>query len=175
MIRYHQQAEATDSVWQNGWYIGLGDVAFGIRNPHDSELDFYWVSRVSGLLIRGGANYSCEQIATDVTEVIMQTYGLTPGDVDVAVVALKVSSEHEDDCCVTLDCSSSEAKALEMKILEELQELCCEHLPKSGRLDWLRAAPIPRNFKGAVLVGELENQFRQWLQNDGRLDQVPNP
>ena len=175
MLRYHGQPEATDSVWQNGWYTGLGDVAFGLRNSHDSQLDFYWVSRVSGLLIRGGANYSCEQIATDVAGVIHRTYGLTSSDVDVAVVALKLSSEHEDDCCGTIECRSSRAKGLETRIIQELQGLCSEQLSKSGQLNWLRAATIPRNFKGAVLIGELEKQFQDWLQNQAVHEEKPNP
>ncbi len=123
------------------------------------------MSRISGLLIRGGANYSCEQIAADIAGVIHRNYGLSSSDVGVAVVALKLSSEHEDDCCVTIECSSPQAMAQETKILEELQDLCTVELAKSGRLDYLRSGPIPRNFKGALLVGELERDFKSWVQS----------
>jgi len=45
------------------WYVNLGDVCFWLTNKHDGGQDFYWVSRDSNLLIRGGANYSYDQVS----------------------------------------------------------------------------------------------------------------
>ena len=38
--------------------------------------DMYWVSRSSGLIIKGGANYSSEQVGNDVACVVKCVYGL---------------------------------------------------------------------------------------------------
>jgi acyl-CoA synthetase (AMP-forming)/AMP-acid ligase II len=36
------------------WYVNLGDVGFTLVNPFNGLKDFYWLSRDSALLIRGG-------------------------------------------------------------------------------------------------------------------------
>ena len=167
MLEYNGQAEATRAVCQDGWYTGLGDIVFSLSNPLDRELDYYWVSRVSGLLIRGGANYSCAQIGADIKALISKVFCLSASDIDVAVVALKVSSEHEDDCCVTIEFKTRDSKAREDEILGQLKLLCTEAGSSVPRVDWVRSGRIPRNFKGALLVGELEANFQDWLSKLG--------
>lgn len=44
------------------WYVNLGDICFWLRHYEDGGKDIYWVSRDSNLLIRGGANYSYDQV-----------------------------------------------------------------------------------------------------------------
>ena len=66
MQSYIGNPQATHNVFaEHGWYIGLGDICFYLQHGGDnaSKKDYYWQSRVSNLLIRGGANYSCEYIA----------------------------------------------------------------------------------------------------------------
>ena len=77
MLGYHGPSKDKHTIWYGDWYTGLGDIAFTLQNSEDGQNDFYWVSRVSGLLIRGGANYSCEQIAADIGGVVYQSYGLS--------------------------------------------------------------------------------------------------
>lgn len=46
-----------------GWYLGFGDVCFWLPGEGEGgSRDFYWVSRDSALLIRGGANYAYDQV-----------------------------------------------------------------------------------------------------------------
>jgi len=66
------------------------------------EKDFYWVSRTSNLLIRGGSNYSYDQISDELTRFLLTHYQLVEGSVEVAAVGLRLSSEHEDECLVTV-------------------------------------------------------------------------
>lgn len=105
-----------------GWYVGLGDVCFWLLNQEDGGKDIYWVSRDSALLIKGGANYSYEQVSTrkakieealtqvvsqindDLSEVLASSYQLTPGvDFIVGVIGIRQRSEHDDDACVTIE------------------------------------------------------------------------
>ena len=64
MSGYVGDGEATKAVFREGWYTGLKDIAFTLRNKKDGQLDYYWMSRYSELLIRGGANYAYDQVAS---------------------------------------------------------------------------------------------------------------
>jgi acyl-CoA synthetase (AMP-forming)/AMP-acid ligase II len=132
----------------------------------DGELDYYWVSRVSGLMIRGGANYSCEQIARDIQGVIQREFGLKPDEFDAAVVGLKRGSEHEDDCCVTVELKSHRARSRRGDLEEGLTARCAKELPKAMVPDVLRFGEIPRNFKGALQGAVLEREYRRWLEGE---------
>ena len=163
MSGYQGDPEGTSAVWGRGWYTGLGDVGYWLTSEEDGERDYYWVSRVTGLLIRGGANYSCEQIATEIADLVEREFELEPEEFDVAVVALKRSSEHEDDACVTVELRSPGAEAKRARLEEGLIPRCREHLAKASVPDVLRFGVIPRNFKGALLTTALEREFRDWL------------
>lgn len=88
MSEYIKKPEATaKAITHDGWYVNLGDMAFWRGNPADSEADatsngnasvgaesggggsggsgggkvvrdFFWQSRDTALLIKGGSNYA---------------------------------------------------------------------------------------------------------------------
>ena len=52
------EAATAAAIHNDGWYVNLGDVCFRLPSAADGEADYFWLSRDSALLIRGGANYS---------------------------------------------------------------------------------------------------------------------
>ena len=166
MTAYTREPIKTRTVFHNQWYTGLKDIGYTLVSDHDGELDFYWMSRDSMMLIRGGANYAYDQINNEIRSMLAAHYGLTPEDFDLAVVGLKVQSEHEDACCLTLEIKSPQAKkALGVKP-EVLKHMMNQAISKSARVDHLRFGTIPRNFKGAILVKQLAGEFYGWLEQD---------
>jgi len=164
MDGYVKDPEATRGVLHDGrWYTGLGDVCFWLESPHDGERDFYWMSRETALLIRGGANYAYAQINAELKDFICRRYGLPAESFDVAVVGLLARSEHEDDCCVTVELLSNEARARRDEIEGTFLSEALGAVSKGARPDRLRFAEIPRNFKGAILVPELKKAYEAAL------------
>ena len=49
---YWADSPSTEAVFNEGWYVGLGDHAFTLASTEDGEPDFYWVGRDAGLMIR---------------------------------------------------------------------------------------------------------------------------
>ena len=148
----------TAAVLRDGWYFGLEDLGFWLPSPHDGGPDLYWVNRVSALLIRGGANYSYDQINEELTRLLATTAGVDTHDVTVAVVGLRVESEHEDSCCVTVELRGAAAAASE-RVASTFLAAARKQASKGAKPDFLRLAAVPRNFKGAVLVPELRAGF----------------
>ncbi|MEA3508055.1 MAG: AMP-binding protein [Synergistota bacterium] len=160
MREYLCAPEATGDVLRDGWYLGFGDVGFYLVNPGDGQRDFYWLGRESALVIKGGANYACDQIAAELERFVVERYGLKQGSFDLAVVGVRLESEHEDTCCVTLDVSGmgdEMAREIEATFLEE----AAGAVSKGAKPQRLRFGPVPRNFKGAVKIGELK---KTWLE-----------
>ena len=92
-----------------GWYVNLGDMAFWRTNPDDSEAtnggaaagaaaaasggsddggggggggcvrDYFWQSRDSALLIKGGSNYAYEQIESELEAFAQQHFSSNVG------------------------------------------------------------------------------------------------
>ncbi len=158
MSGYVNQPQETRRVLRDGWYLGLMDVGFWLRNESDGEADFYWMSRESNLLIRGGANYAYEQINRELKALIVGETGLAEAELEIAVVGVKLESEHEDACCVTIELRQ-DCPARERQVREALTGRAAERLSKGARPDRIRFGAIPRNFKGAVLTGELKKAF----------------
>ena len=158
MHAYVKDPDASCRVLQHGWYTGLLDIGFSLKNELDGQLDFYWKSRESTLLIRGGANYAYDQITDELTDWLIKQAGLAQGSFDLAVVGLRLDSEHEDACCVTLQLHDQP----EQEAIGELL-LKGEGITKGARPNYVRYGQIPRNFKGAVVVPELKQAFRAWL------------
>ncbi|PFH31112.1 hypothetical protein BESB_029860 [Besnoitia besnoiti] len=111
MRGYVNSPEGTRAVFsKDRWYLGFGDICFLLRAPEGTQkkesptCDYYWVTRSADLLIKGGANYSTLQISADLKRFLLSCYRgqLTENQVEVAVVGMKICSEHEDSCCVTL-------------------------------------------------------------------------
>ena len=160
MKGYLGDPRATEAVLHEGWYLGFGDIGFRLKNAHDGMDDLYWVGRKSAFLIKGGANYSCEQIAEELAEFVRSHYSLEAGSFDLAVTGLRIDSEHEDSCCVTLDISKVPTGVRE-EISRTFINEASGQVSKGYRPDRLRFGPVPRNFKGALDLGELK---RGWLE-----------
>jgi acyl-CoA synthetase (AMP-forming)/AMP-acid ligase II len=166
MSGYVGDDEATRRVLrEGGWYTGLGDVCFWLTDPCDGERDYYWVSRESAMLTRGGAKYSCAQVEAELREFVVEKYGLARDGFDVAVVGLRVGSEHEDACCVTIELTSEAAQAKRAEIERTFLSEARGRVTKGARPDRLRFAGIPRNFKGAVQLPELKAQCLADIQS----------
>jgi acyl-CoA synthetase (AMP-forming)/AMP-acid ligase II len=163
MKGYVGDTAATRAVFEDGWYLGLKDICFALASERDGDLDYFWMSRDAGLLIRGGANYACEQIAVELQEFISGHYGLLKTAFDLAVVGVNVDSEHEDACCVTLELKDESARALQDVIEETFISRARKNVSKGARPDHLRFAEIPRNFKGALQVPELKKEYEIYL------------
>ena len=162
---YVGDEEATKNVFKEGWYTGLKDIVFALKN-NDGNLDYYWISRDSELLIRGGANYAYSQVAEELARFIIDSYQLSPKAFQLAVVGLRLESEHEDSCCVTVelfnDVSGANRQRLDSQFLKDARK----SVSKGAKPDRLRFARIPRNFKGAVLYPQLKRDFLDFLRDN---------
>ncbi len=165
MNGYVGDAEATKAVFREEWYTGLRDIAFTLKNDRDQQLDYYWVSRDSELLIRGGANYAYNQIAAELSKVLIEHFQLKPEQFKLAVVGLRLESEHEDSCCVTIELSPGVAD-IESKLRASFIEQAPRRVPKYARPERLRFARIPLTFKGSVLYPQLKQDFLDSLNRD---------
>lgn len=164
---YVGDEEATKNVFKEDWYTGLRDIVFALKN-NDGNLDYYWISRDSELLIRGGANYAYSQVAEELARFIIDSYQLSPEAFQLAVVGIRLESEHEDCCCVTVelfnDVSGTNRRRLESSFLKDARK----SVSKGAKPDRLRFAKIPRNFKGAVLYPQLKRDFLDFLRDNER-------
>jgi len=160
MHGYARDELATRQVLrEDGWYTGFGDICFWLTDRHSGERDYYWMSRESALLVRGGANYSCAQVAAELKAFIVRRFALDEDALGVAAVGLHIESEHEDACCVTVELLSPEAESKREEIARHFLSEARRAVSKGARPDRLRFAPIPRNFKGAVLIPELKKAY----------------
>ncbi|MBU2536176.1 MAG: acyl--CoA ligase [Chloroflexi bacterium] len=166
MSSYVGDDEAAESVFREGWYTGLRDIVFALENEADGQLDYYWVTRDSALLIRSGANYSYDQVAAELSKVLIEDFDLKTEQFKLSVIGLRVESEHEDSCCVTIELSP--------EVVDKQRELEADFINKArARVrkgfwpDYVRFAEIPTNFKGLVLLPELRQDYRQSLEAKG--------
>ena len=158
MSSYVGDAEATRAVFREGWYTGLRDIVFALRNEKDEQPDYYWMSRDSTLLIRGGANYAYDQIAAELSRFLTEHFQLRPEQFQLAVVGLRLESEHEDSCCVTIELGEDAASA-ESQLRAHFIEKASTTVSKGIRPDHLRFGRIPRSFKGDILYSRLKQDF----------------
>ncbi|KAL3903525.1 MAG: hypothetical protein SGPRY_011640, partial [Prymnesium sp.] len=163
MSGYVGDEEGSREAVVGGWYLKLGDVVFWLEGRGGGR-DLYWCTRESALLIRGGANYSYEQINAEIARFVSAEYGLASGEVEVGVVGLRVSSEHEDECCVTLELISEEARAKRALMEESFLATARRNVSKGARPDRVRFAALPRNFKGALQHPLLKEQWKAALE-----------
>jgi acyl-CoA synthetase (AMP-forming)/AMP-acid ligase II len=167
MSSYVGDAEATRAVFREGWYTGLRDIVFTLRNEKDGQPDYYWMSRDSTLLIRGGANYAYDQIAAELSRFLTEHFQLRPEQFQLAVIGLRLESEHEDSCCVTIELGEDAASA-ESQLRAHFIEKASAAVSKGIRPDHLRFGRIPRSFKGDILYSRLKQDFLDSLKS-GRL------
>eukprot|EP01066_Platyproteum_vivax_P016494 Platyproteum_vivax@DN7143_c0_g1_i1.p2 len=146
----------TSVVFHNEWYLGLGDRCIKLVNLDDGEWDYYWVARSASLLIKGGTNYSCEQVGSELERLLLDTYSLQTGDIDLAVIGLKLVSEHEDSCCLCLELKPSVPAETAEKIRVTCKEELNKRASKGAKVDEMHFGAVPRNFKGAVSLGDMK-------------------
>lgn len=148
-----------------GWYLGFGDIGFFLIGERDGEKDYYWVSREGDILIKGGANYSCEQIANELLPFLCDTYKLPKESVSLVAIGIKWRSEHDDDVCITVELPE---EFLEKKtaIESDFVQIAASSssIFKGSKPDFVRVASIPKTFKGAVNTDELKKGFMQFLE-----------
>ena len=145
-------------------------LATGFPRPQsraDGGKDIYWQSRESSLLIRGGANYAYDQINEELAGYMAKKFGLGTESVSVAVIGLRLSSEHDDDACVTIELKDSIARGKKEEIRTEFLAGAKKAVSKGAKPDCFRFGSIPRNFKGAVLVKDV---VKNWKDRDGKDD-----
>ena len=162
MSGYIGQDKASREVFRKGWYTGLRDIGFALRG-RDGCLDYYWMTRDSALLIRGGANYSYEQIASDLSRVLIEDFKMKPEQFKLAVVGICLENEHEDNCCVTIELTE-EAAHMQSALEEQFIATASGRVSKGSRPDYVRFAKIPMSFKGAVFFPQLKREFREALK-----------
>ena len=90
---------------------------------------------------------------------------MTAGEFQLAVVGLRLESEHEDSCCVTIELGE-EAVHREAELKADFLEKAYQTVSKGSRPDYLRFAPIPRNFKGSILYPLLKQEFLKSVKQD---------
>eukprot|EP00750_Incisomonas_marina_P026563 INCI5924.3.p1 GENE.INCI5924.3~~INCI5924.3.p1 ORF type:complete len:201 (-),score=34.90 INCI5924.3:43-645(-) len=184
MLEYVNQPKATanalhrieafkgDQQSLETWYVNLGDVGFWRGNPEDGQRDFFWQTRDSNMLIKGGSNYSYEQINAELSAYIEGVLQAHPATTDgltaaVAVCGVKLHSEHEDVCvaCIELlkDGTVVRDEATEALLRTELhpKKAYANGVTKGSIADFVRFGRIDRNFKGAVLTKELQRKVQK--------------
>ena len=91
------------------------------------------MSRTSTLLIRGGANYAYEQINDELVKFVRKHFQLAEGAVEVAVVGMKVDTEHT---------SHQNLIKINLKLAQIFQEIP-PILPKFSRKFFKPQPPLP--------------------------------
>jgi hypothetical protein len=105
-------------------------------------------------------------VAAELTRVLSDEFDVESSDFKLAVVGLRVDSEHEDSCCVTIDLSGK-AIGRQQELEAGFQERAGKKVSKGARPDYLRFGKIPVSFKGAVLYPELKKDFKKQLEEKG--------
>ncbi len=105
----------------------------------------------------------------------------SPRDFSLAVVGLKLRSEHDDDCCVTIELASPSSdggasgqveggEAARRAALREAWTTGVKKgVSKGAAPDAMRFGVIPRNFKGSVLTKDLAAAWKASGGNDSPL------
>lgn len=169
MPGYVDNPEGTAKVFDKDWYLNLGDIAFYLLNPKDNAREIYWMNRDVGLMIKGGANYSCDQISNELSNFIVNRYSLSHSSFFLAAIGLKIVSESEDSCCVTIELISDEAIKQKKNIEKSFKLSASNYVSKGARPDFFRFGKVPRNFKGAILYNELKKDFMEFLKENENL------
>ena len=182
-VLHSAESEAARGGVASLWYTNLGDRAFYRVNDADGEKDIYWQSRDSALLIKGGSNYAYEQINGELTAYLTAhpTLALSSDRFSLAVVGLKLDSEHEDTCIATIELhgeradSSARRGAIETAIRVALGKglasfktdfpdaMARVEVSKAAHPDRVLFAKVHKNFKGAILTKELKKQAEELL------------
>eukprot|EP00300_Choanocystis_sp_HF-7_P010993 c17252_g1_i3.p1 GENE.c17252_g1_i3~~c17252_g1_i3.p1 ORF type:complete len:216 (+),score=51.79 c17252_g1_i3:44-649(+) len=148
----------------NVWFTNFGDICFWLRNSQDGARDYYWVGRDSAMLIKGGANYAYDQVSAELKAFARRHYGVAEDALDLAVVGLRLDSEHEDSCVVTIEVHNSQD--LTSRLASFVSD-CKGHVTKGAQPQYLRFAKIPKTFKGSIETKVLRAECEAWARSNG--------
>ncbi|GMH77999.1 hypothetical protein TL16_g07621 [Triparma laevis f. inornata] len=164
MKGYVSDPAATVKAFEEGWYVNLGDVCFSFPTTSGSK-DVYWLSRESNLMIRGGTNYSYEAVNAELTGFLGKEYGIERGGVEVAVVGLKIDSEHEDSCCVVISLVNEEGDR--DRVEETFLDRAKATVSKGAKPTLFMFGEIPKTFKGSILTKDLVKRWEAEMEKRG--------
>ena len=139
------------------WYLNLGDIAFFFKSE-DGFIDIYWVSRQSGMIIKGGANYSCQQINDELYQYLKEKLDLDKSDVFLYTTGVKIKSEHEDTS-VVIELKTKRAISKKDLIINAIKKASPGEKLHVSIPDYILFDQIQVNFKGAILVNELQKMI----------------
>lgn len=79
----------------------------------------------------------------------------------MAVVGLRLTSEHDDDCLVTVELRDAAARARQEEVEASFVADAQKAVSKGAKPSRVRVAAIPRNFKGDVNWRSLEAAWKE--------------
>ncbi len=82
------------------------------------------------------------------------------------MVGIRLESEHEDSCCVTIELSKEAPSTAETELRANFLIEAAAGVSKGARPQRLRFGVIPRSFKGAILYPQLKQDYADFLKND---------
>lgn len=159
MSEYLNNPTATDQAIDNNWYLDLKDICFALPAENGNKLDYYWQSRDSFMLIKGGSNYAYDQVNAELKKFTINHFNLAETSFDIAVVGMKIDSEHEDSCCVIFEFKDEYAEEKREELEQSFLDTARKHVTKGAKPDYLSFNKIPKNFKGAFLVKDARQIF----------------
>lgn len=105
---------------------------------------------------------------------VSTTYSMVKDlDFDLAVVGLKLESEHEDSCCLTIQLLGNFKLDINLsnKFKQSIREAISNgkggkklSISKGAYPSYVRFGNIPKNFKGSVLTKQLASD---WMATNG--------
>jgi hypothetical protein len=107
-----------------------------------------------------GANYAYEQINVELQAFVASSFSLAPEQVEVAVIGLRIDSEHEDSCCVTIELTGA-AQTKEAEVLANFLKNAKKGVSKGAKPDYVRAHARAREHARARTHARLH--VRAWL------------
>jgi hypothetical protein len=88
------------------------------------------------MLIRGGANYSYEQINLELSTFLSTFFSISLSSFKLACCGIKLkNSEHEDICCVAIELLNDEAIAKKNEIEDNFLLLSKKYVSKGAKVD----------------------------------------
>ena len=91
-------------------------------------------------------------------------YGMQCGDFDIAVAGLRVLSENENSCCVTLELKTELAEKCAEEIRSTFLNEARKSVSKGAKPDFLRFGEVYRTFKGTIRLQEIKKEWAKDFQ-----------
>ena len=81
------------------------------------------------------------------------------------MVGMRINSEHEDSCCVSIELLTPAAQAKQSQIASSFVKLATSRVSKGAKPDRVRFGPLPRNFKGTIKLPDLKEIWAKEMGN----------